>query len=81
MSSDLARGAGSPPFDPKDPRHGSRPAIRRTALVTSGRNRELVMGRAVCDCRLEAVNTVLIDRYSAPDKVARAVLTFPMSSA
>ena len=36
MSSDLARGAGSPPFDPKDPRHGSRPAIRRTALVTSG---------------------------------------------
>jgi len=31
--------------------------------------------------RLEAVNTVLIGRYSAPDKVARAVLTFPMSSA
>jgi hypothetical protein len=49
--------------------------------VTSGRNRELVMGRALCDCRLEAVNTVLTDRYSAPDEVARAVLTFPMSSA
>jgi hypothetical protein len=31
--------------------------------------------------RLEAVNTVLIDRYGAPDEVARAVLTFPTSSA
>jgi len=39
------------------------------------------MGRAVCDCRLEAVNTVLIDRYSAPEEVARAVLTVPTLSA
>jgi hypothetical protein len=31
--------------------------------------------------RLEAVNTVLIDRYGARDEVARAVLTFPTSSA
>ena len=31
--------------------------------------------------RLEAVNTVLIDRYGAPDEVARAVLTFPTASA
>jgi hypothetical protein len=31
--------------------------------------------------RLEAMNTVVIDRYGAPDEVARAVLTFPTSSA
>jgi hypothetical protein len=31
--------------------------------------------------RLEAVNTVLIDRYGALDEVARAVLAFPLSSA
>jgi hypothetical protein len=31
--------------------------------------------------RLEAVKTVVIDRHSAPDEVARAVLTFPTSSA
>jgi hypothetical protein len=31
--------------------------------------------------RLDAVKTVLIDRYGAPDEVARAVLTFPTSSA
>jgi hypothetical protein len=30
---------------------------------------------------LEAVNTVLIDRYAAPDEVARAVVTYPTSSA
>jgi hypothetical protein len=31
--------------------------------------------------RLEAVNTVVIDRYGVADEVARAVLTFPTSSA
>jgi hypothetical protein len=30
---------------------------------------------------VEAVTTVLIDRYGAADKVARAVLTFATSSA
>ena len=35
------------------------------------------MDRAVCDYRLEAVNTVLIDRDGAPAEVARAVLTSP----
>ena len=34
---------------PADPRHRSRPADRCVALVTSGRDLELVMGRAVCD--------------------------------
>jgi hypothetical protein len=34
---------------PADPRHRSRPAGRCAALVTSGRDLELVMGRAVCD--------------------------------
>jgi hypothetical protein len=31
--------------------------------------------------RLEAVKTVLLDRSGAADEVARAVLTFPTSSA
>jgi hypothetical protein len=79
MSSDLARGAGSPPLTPGS--QAQLTAGRCAALVTSGRNRELVMGRAVCDCRLEAVTTVLIDRYGAPDEVVRAVLTFPTSGA
>jgi hypothetical protein len=55
------------------------PGHRCAALVTSGRDREFVMGRAVRLDRLEAVNTVLIDG-TAPEE-SRAVLKFPTSSA